>query len=644
MTGVHPLDQLSTEEIEIAASVLKAHAGAQNVLKYTFNVISLKEPSKSDILAYETNSEALPPQRTAFCIIHTQTEPSIIYEAVVDIEKREVTSWIKVVGSNPLATPDDCFEAEAVGKADVEVQRLLQERYGITDMSLVVFDPWSIHASPLQQRCIQLFTYMRSSLNDNAYSHPLDIVPIVDMDTKKVVRIDKYDQVQPWNKDDHNYHHQLCKAPWRTDLKPINVVQPEGPSFIVHGNHVEWQKWSFHVGFNYREGLVLNCLKYLEAGRKRPVAHRMSLVEMAVPYADPREPFVRKCAFDVGDYGLGYTANSLKLGCDCLGHIKYFDGIMANSKGEPYVLENAVCMHEDDIGLAWKHVDYRTTHNESRRGRRLVISFISTVVNYEYAFYWYLYQDGTIGHEIKLTGELSTNMLSPGEEEPEFGTLVGPGVNAQHHQHMFCARLDMCVDDEEGGKGLEVSEVDVEPIPTGPENPYGNAFKAQETTLHSVATAKRMIAPEKARIWKIKNPHVLNKVTKKPVAYKLVPAAHPPLLAQPGSIIYEKAHFATKNLWVTPFSEVQRYPAGEYVLQAKTCTGLAEWTAEDKALKDSDPVIWYAFGVTHVVRIEDFPVMPCESVGFMLKPVGFFTENPALDIPPNKNEASTQCH
>ncbi|GAX84570.1 hypothetical protein CEUSTIGMA_g11991.t1 [Chlamydomonas eustigma] len=477
-------------------------------------------------------------------------------------------------------------------------------------MSLVFFYPWPIHASPLQQRCIQpLFTYMRSSLNDNAYSHPLDIVPIVDMDTtKKVVRIDKYDQ---------------------------------GPSFIVHGNHVEWRKWSFHVGFNYQEGLVLiNCLKYLEAGRKRPVAHRMSLVEMAVPYADPREPFVRKCAFDVGDYGLGYTANSLnslKLGCDCLGHIKYFDGIiMANSKGEPYVLENAVCMHEEDIGLAWKHVDYRTTHNESRRGRRLVISFISTVVNYEYAFYWYLYQDGTIGHEIKLTGELSTNMLSPGEEEPEFGTLVGPGVNAQHHQHMFCARLDMCVDDEEGGKGLEVSEVDVEPIPTGPENPYGNAFKAQETTLHSVATAKRLIAPsEKARIWKIKNPHVLNiwkiknlhvlnKVTKKPVAYKLVPAAHPPLLAQPGSIIYEKAHFATKNLWVTPFSsEVQRYPAGEYVLQAKTCTGLAEWTAEDKALKDSGPVIWYAFGVTHV---------------------DFFTENPALDIPPNKNEASTQCH
>ncbi len=68
-------------------------------------------------------------------------------------------------------------------------------------------------------------------------------------------------------------------------------------------------------------------------------------------------------------------------------------------------------------------------------------------------------QDGTISYEIKLTGELSTNMLSPGEEMPEHGTLVGEGVNAQHHQHMFCARLDLAVDDPQGGKGLVVTEV-----------------------------------------------------------------------------------------------------------------------------------------------------------------------------------------
>lgn len=70
-------------------------------------------------------------------------------------------------------------------------------------------------------------------------------------------------------------------------------------------------------------------------------------------------------------------------------------------------------------------------------------------------------QDGTIKYEIKLTGELSTNPLSFGEESPEYGTLVMEGVNAQHHQHMFCARLDLAVDDEEGGKALYVTEVKI---------------------------------------------------------------------------------------------------------------------------------------------------------------------------------------
>lgn len=61
--------------------------------------------------------------------------------------------------------------------------------------------------------------------------------------------------------------------------------------------------------------------------------------------------------------------------------------------------------------------------------------------------------------EIKLTGILSTSLLSPGEARPSHGILVGPGVNAAAHQHLFCARLDMAVDDEQGGKDLVVSEV-----------------------------------------------------------------------------------------------------------------------------------------------------------------------------------------
>ena len=147
----------------------------------------------------------------------------------------------------------------------------------------------------------------------------------------------------------------------------------------------------------------------------RSVMKRASLVEMAVPYADPNPPFERKCAFDVGDYGLGYCADSLELGCDCLGHIRYFDAVLCDSRGEPYVTKKAICMHEEDMGVLWKHVEYRNGHNEARRARRLVVSFVATVVNYEYLFYWYFNQDGSMEYEIKLSGMLSTNLLSAGE-------------------------------------------------------------------------------------------------------------------------------------------------------------------------------------------------------------------------------------
>ena len=78
-------------------------------------------------------------------------------------------------------------------------------------------------------------------------------------------------------------------------------------------------------------------------------------------------------------------------------------------------IKNAICMHEEDFGILWKHTDRRTGDAEVRRSRRLVISSISTVENYEYGFFWYLYQDGKIQFEVKLTGILSLG-AHPGRE------------------------------------------------------------------------------------------------------------------------------------------------------------------------------------------------------------------------------------
>lgn len=61
---------------------------------------------------------------------------------------------------------------------------------------------------------------------------------------------------------------------------------------------------------------------------------------------DPRSPYHRRQAFDLGEAGAGTTANSLHLGCDCLGAIKYFSFNLSDSKGNPTQAKNVICLHE----------------------------------------------------------------------------------------------------------------------------------------------------------------------------------------------------------------------------------------------------------------------------------------------------------
>ena len=565
----------------------------------------------------------------------------------------------------PPFSPDDCLLAERIAKGDTKVQRVLKEMYGIEDIEFVRGDPWSVHISTpdaesllkevknekgewVKPRLVQLFMYQWLGEGDNHYAHPLDFVPIVDLNLERVVRIDG--EANEGSKGRRevagmkvNYGelegNSYLEREVREDVpKVIEIVQPEGPSFRVEGGFVRWQKWTVRVGFNYREGVVLHNVKY----DGRPVLWRASLVEMAVPYGDPHETFTRKCAFDVGDYSIGTCANSLELDCDCLGHIKYFDATLCNSEGEPYTIKHAVCMHEEDSGILWKHMEYRTGQAESRRARRLVISFIATVVNYEYLFYWYLNNDGSIEFEIKLSGELSTNMLSLGETEPEFGTLVAPEVNAQIHQHMFCVRLDVCVD----GLRNSISEVDIKPVWQKHKNSAGNAFQAVSTPLNKESQAQRVAAP--ARAWRIANQSSRNFVSGMPVAYKLVPytrgAYNPLLLTSPESAVTKRGKFATKSLWVTPYNEEERFPAGKYPTQGTTSEGLSKWVQADRSLENEDIVLWHSFGVAHQPRVEDFPVMPCELTGFSLKPDGFFKGNPGIDLPPTRKGVSRCCN
>jgi primary-amine oxidase len=290
-------------------------------------------------------------------------------------------------------------------------------------------------------------------------------------------------------------------------------------------------------------------------------------------------------------------------------------------------------MHEEDGGLLWKHLDWDRGSAEVRRSRRLVVSSIVTVDNYEYGFYWSFSQDGSIEFEVKLTGIVLTTALEPGET-PAHGTVVAPRLSALYHQHFFCARLDMDVD----GQRNTVSEVHTEAVPAGPQNPYGNAFVQVETPLRTELEAQQLIDPLSGRSWKISNPTATNGLGR-PVAYRLAPGKNIVPFAQPGSAIVERATFMTKHLWVTPFDPAERYPAGDYPNQHAGGAGLPAWTRANRSIEDTDVVVWYVFGSHHVPRPEDWPVMPVVRTGFHLEPLGFFDRNPALDLPP-----PAHCH
>jgi primary-amine oxidase len=184
------------------------------------------------------------------------------------------------------------------------------------------------------------------------------------------------------------------------------------------------------------------------------------------------------------------------------------------------------------------------------------------------------------------------------------------------------------------GTANSVYEIDATADSEGPENPYGNAFSARTTLLQKESDAQRLADPSAGRYWKIVNPSIKNRLGQ-PAGYRLLPGSPSRLLAGPASSVAKRAAFATRNLWVTPYAPDERRPAGEYPNQSEGGDGLPAWTAADRPLEDTDVVLWHTFGVTHIARPEDWPVMPVEYAGFLLKPDGFFEANPALDVPPS---------
>jgi primary-amine oxidase len=592
-------------------------------------MIELLEPPKSVVRAFASGDAMTRKAR-----VNVFKTGSIgVWRLTVSIDDGKVLSKDHLAEARPMIQLEEFMEIEDAVKKDPRFIEACKKR-GLTDMSLICVDPWSAGNFGVDgeegRHLSHAFCWVKSSENDNLYAHPIDgLNPVVDIKTMEVIRVDDHG-ITPVPKKDVNYDREFVTEPPRSDLKPIDVVQPEGVSFELTGRTITWHDWSILIGFNAREAITLHNISFAD----RPVCYRASLAEMVVPYGSPRAPHYRKNVFDIGEYGIGKLANSLELGCDCLGAIHYLDCWISDINGEPMCIKNGICIHEEDYGVLWKHWDFRTDRTEVRRARRLVISSISTVGNYEYGSYWYFYLDGTMEFEMKATGIINTVACEPGKPE-KYGVEVSPGVVGQIHQHIFCARLDMAVD----GDGNAVVECDTLAEPPGPDNPYGNAFYLQETRLETEGGRPRK--PEAERYWKFINPNKANHVGA-PTGYKLEPRHSVQLFNHPSGPSSQRMGFARNALWVTAHDPEERFPAGEFVNHSDGSDGVTTFAGKKRSIDNADLVAWHVFGLHHQPRPEDFPVQPCVTTGFKLMPSGFFDCNPNLDLPYDKNEAS--CH
>ncbi|CAG8943057.1 unnamed protein product [Penicillium salamii] len=640
----HPLDPSTPEEIQIATDLVK---NAYQGIELHFKAAGLEEPPKAKMIEFldaEHKKQPLPAiPRCIFLIWYIKKTPRL-FEAIIDVTNSQFVHHVELPRDfhGPVDRAE-MNEAAQVTMADPRVKAEIK-RLKIDDTT-VVLDPWDygVDGEDTQSRHTQVFMYMRNPANNdpdsNHYCFPLDFMVIVNlcsMEVEKIVRLPLgIDQTatpvgspvvhRRTNPIEPEYDHRLQKNPPRTTLKPYQVIQPEGASFTVTGHLIEWEKWRFRIGFNWREGLTLHDVSF----DGKSAFYRLSLAEMFVPYGDPRNPIYRKGAFDLGNVGAGVTANNLQLGCDCLGMIKYFDGCVVAADGTPAPRPNAVCLHEIDSGIQWKHTNHRTGKATVVRKRQLVLQSIITVANYEYIFMWYFDQSGEITFETRATGILSTQPIEKDAKVP-WGTRVADGVMAPYHQHLFNIRIDPAV----GGHLNSFASTDSVPIPWDNElNPLGTGYVTEEKVLDRAGSVDDDIS--KGRIFKILNEKVQNPVSLTPMGYKLVPFRSQLLLASPGSWHWRRSEFCEKSIWVTKYKDRQLFPAGDYTNQSLGGTGIKSWLQNRDNVRNEDIVIWHTFGFTHNPRVEDFPIMPAEIAQVHLKPYNFALYNPTNDVPPS---------
>ena len=621
----HPLDALTVQEYWSVFETMKASGKFDAASRYAG--ISLHEPPKAEVLRWTPGS---PFRREALAIVKHGRQT---FEAVVDVAGHKLISWKEVKGVEPVLIADETEVVDERVKADPQWQAAMRKR-GITDFDTVSCDGDSpgYFGSPEEQgRRLQRVNCSETRGFSSGSGHPIEgLIVVWDSEEQKVIRVVDAGVVPvPAGNADYD------AVPPREVPGPITVEQPVH-GFRLDGNQVNWQNWNFHFRIDPKMGVVVTNVSYNDAGKLRSILYEGSLAEIFVPYQDPAEGWYHRTFIDMGEGNIwGSVASILEPGADCPDNAVYFDSVVPTSHAVPQRWPRTACLFEREPGdFAWRHAR-GGVQVESRKRRDLVLRMITTFGNYDYAVDWTFLQNGNIKIGVGATGMVEVKAVrsrTAAEDrdgkDGRYGHFVADNTIGVNHDHYFSFRLDLDIDGPENSFLKE--QLKTERLPGG------NLRKSVWVTETKIAKVEEegqlQMMMEHPALWRVINPNVKGPLGYSP-GYEIAPGHNGVSLMVDDDWPQRRAGFIGHHLWVTPYREDERYPAGDYPTQSHGGDGLPAWTKGNRPIENTDIVVWYTLGFHHVTRPEDWPIMPTAWHEFELRPFDFFAHNPAVDLP-----------
>jgi primary-amine oxidase len=632
----HPLDALDADEIATAVAVLRDSGEADD--DTLFISIDVDEPPKEVVRAWKEGD----PLARAAAIVMRRDGKTV--DAVVDLVAGRLVRADEIPGVQSALVMPELLSTIGVVLGDERMQEGLAKR-GITDFEQIFCAPRTVgnfgRPEENTRRLVKSDCFDIRGVQTDVFATPIEgLFATVDLDSGEVIEVTDLGVV-PLPPGNHELDPESIGE--QRTVKPIVLANPEGSNIEIEGSMVRWQKWSFHVRWDTRSGVVVSLVAFDGDDGPRSVLYQGSLAEIFVPYQDPTESWYFRNYMDQGEYGMGTMAAPLIAGADCPETSVFVSPIMANPAGGADVLADRICIFERTPGEPiWRHYDFVTTVTETRPAVELVVRYIATVGNYDYAFDWFFGQGGTVAFRggasgiDAIKGVRAQTLSDPtAEADTAWGPLIAPGRVGVNHDHFFSIRLDLDVDGE--SNSFVRDKLVAERLPA--HSPRRSLWRVQQEVANNDTDARFRLDYQRPSLWRVVSSDRKNALGY-PTSYAVKTAGNALPLVDEDDVPLSRALFATNHLWVTPYAADERFAAGRFPNQSKPGQGLPEWTASRRNVRDTDIVLWYTLGFHHVPSAEDWPVYNLGWHSVTLRPYNFFDRNPALDVPRAASDSS----